>query len=1637
MFSTWLLVAGIAVARTPPAASLSSQSTSQPLPLHYPVQPSDIALFGELRPPSSALARDNVCLEKGSWAMFYLPAFTHAQIELRPENARPQLNVLKMSGPEKLQGILAFVDHPTKPLRPNLRTLVNSDTSRRAFLISSSTSVCINVAVRSKRSPDLAWSRAWRSDWNMQDPLALPPSRWFDLNPGHPQRHERFAQTQAFKELTRAHPESWPFVRWLAKLHRLNTAFALKPSRLAQFGQEALGPPDNASFSELASPFAEASPHAPMQVTVAGPGLFELRARVVAPAKTPASSVPPLLEVRTQTRHISFPTLLRPKANQDQASLGPMARRRIWLPKGEHKLTMLAHNARMRLSLRKAQATPRLSAALHHATPARALRKAKLELRRLKNRNASLANELAVFLAPWQSQRLSSQLLFSAHARLCKVSSPWLCAYSALNLATQTKLPRPKLVQVITQACLSLQKLSLDRLGQSAAQQRLARLAQILHARGQSEKAVQCLGHQDPVLSPAYLQASLNLAPQHPSQASDPWLAAGLEWLEQTPSRITLKSAYLRRKKTKTRRVAIRPRNPKDLTSLRWLAPLDPAKPAKESKRIWTELSPDQTYIVDPTLHYDHLGQVMRLVFARPEKHPPTNRLDRIKINLGKQQEHLELTQAQQVFHWIISPNTHKLRIEAPPGTKILCDQPMRSPGQRPLIRFGQQPFWPINSDDEPLHFELGPSKTPTPISLKLRVQVSNQPEHRRTLPLSIESDKAPPIGLWLHYDPQTIDPSLHFGEFARSSFPLSVQLGTFPPESQLWVRPPNQSPPIAVSLLHQQSAHAPSAAPAIAPVPQQLLAAQGPPTLISRIARAQSFLQNGEIGRLRDELEWVAQSTTSELRAQQTALRSLFSVIDLRRLRSFFTLSDPTECQINSQTPSDGHNACPPTQAPFALRAAFLDQNTPPLANTKPQLEKKLQERAASLDLGNDRSIAAALHTISQYLHQDHDHRQSPSSDALVYGMLQKITHRIKGNVISTWLGMVSRRTRWKNIGFASQSAGHEWLEMPGHASRAIPSTPPWKDPSHTLDLSEHEQKVMQLSRSKRGKLLVQSYCGLARPTGQIGPTLLDIKINRGHHQQVKLIVDRLVQTQIPIQAGKTRIRFSIRHQQDRRCSVRVLEQSRPESDWTPITLTRNQRFFVAEPGAPVTLHARGPGTINIQVRSQDPKASQLPAVLQVQGPEKPAFSRKIKLSPLIDTQAKVKRVPAAASSLPSETSFLMSEPGIYRYEVQSPGPQYLVRAKTRVEAKTRPPKHRLGGVMHALQQRLSEPSLPMNVAPRIPAPHTQAQLRQPVKANRAGIWEMQAGAGLLSDLEYDQPNARWTTQVHGAWLGALAPQKLWLKGQLSLGSENRISPAIRARTTLFGSNAKAWLRGQLSFDWASQYLHRVAQSYGASGRMEFSLRRALTQPISWDLLAELRFSYRAFSKNTSTVANSSIKDALHRYVYRNYVQNHPLAFRPRIQLVWRRFYDIRAYLGQDLWLNSDLNSIDRTRAWLTVSGLIDPFGPKRRVFWAYDTGYRFSFVPVDTHRAQNFLRNEFMFNLKASWRFSRNRLWEVMANSTLLTQSEQPPHLRFLLSTRVAFDRFGPLLHRPIQYRRYPRELKTSDWNEKETTP
>lgn len=1653
MFPRFLIAAGcllsimglwtkVSLARSTPAASLSSQVFLQDLPFHYPVHPSNIGLFGELRPPSTATLQTRACLSEGSSAMFWLPALSHAHIHVEEQSGHQDLKLLKLSGPKQLQGILAFVEHPISTETKRGVDVYNSDTVRRAFLVSSASSACIRIQGSSRRTPNQAWSRAWRSYWNTEDPRKDPPADWFDHNPTHPRRLESMSQTRALRELTRSFPESRPFARWLGALHRLELATQLRPQRLANFGDERLLQPEvpeldtPLDFSNPAHPFAVITPTHPLAVRVQGPGIFELRARVSGQQDDASSGSRPRLQVNTQNRRIADLALLPPNVHSSTPDLGPVTRHRFWLPKGEHRIAMAPTQAKVRVSLRQARATPRLAARLSHATIDRALRKAEFELRKLRRVDPALATTLAHLLAPWQREPKPFPASLSDHQRLCHASRPWLCAYSAKRLSLPLQNTRSKLLASLSQACQHLRGLRVQGLEQSLVQQQLAGLSQLLVAHHARPQAAQCLGQTKTLRNAAYLEAALNH--QGPGQATllDPWIGAAMAWFEQKPASLSLKRAYLRRKKEQSRLFAIAPTKLEDARALYWFQPLDEATSTRSSKQTWTQLAPNRRYTLVPEPTRDAQGQVMRLVIAPPPPSPKRPAQLEVFVKLGTTKHRLLLNGTQRQFHWILSPHHHQIEVLAPPETKILCDLSVQDQAKLALPRFAQRKFWQRLPRSAPLRFDFGSSKTNAPRSIKLRVQVSDRPEYRQILPLHIEGNNGSSIGVWLHYDPKTIDPSIQFGDFPRTSYPISIQLGALSSPSQFWIRTSPSAPKLALSFLRAQlrspiPASTRSGIPKAQAIAPQL-SAQGPGSLQEHLHRANFFFQQGQLSALRDELAWIASSEQKTLDAERSQLLALLRRVAQRSRRALFAFTDPQNCKHSIPSPSQRY--CPETSGNIALRAQFLDSKPATASPSKDQVEQALRQQAARLDLNNDESVAQALAAVSTYISEGNASNQSASNDALVFGMLDQITKRINGSVLSAWKGKVARRTRWKSIEYASQSAGHEWLGRtdPTQTDPTLPT--PWQDPAHTLILAEHQSQVLQLDRPRASRLKVQGSCRPTRPSSPSHSTSIHIKINRHQVHQLALKDHQVQDLSFPIAVGKTRLTLSIPHLGERTCMARVLEQDPIRLDWSPVDLRRKERWFVAKEQQAVTLHARGPGTLKLQVRSLNAAAQ--PVIVNRLGPTGASLSTQVVPSTTFDPNARIQRASRPQSSTPVEHSLLMSHPGVYRFEVQSQGSEYLVRAKTRVAAQERSPKVRFRGVLRSLQERLSagQPPIEVPIRPQPPRPHLRLDHK---KKAVSGIWELQAGAGLFSDLEYDQPNSRWSTQLHGGWLGQLYPNRLWLKTQLSVGSEDRVMPAGRAQVQMYAANRRAWLRGQLQVQAASQYLHRFAHSYGVSGRIELSLRSLRAQPGNWDLLTDLRLSYRGFSKNTVDIAQGSIKNALHRYVYRSYVHDHPFSLRPRLQLVWRRFYDLRAYLGQDLWLNADLKSIDRTRAWLKVSGLVDRYRSKGRVFWSYDAGYRFSYVPTDLHRSSAFFRHELLLDLKAAFRLSPARLWEIAASSTVLTQSQQPASLRFLLSAKVAWDRLGPLRHRPVQLRRYPREINPSDWTYPEPRP
>lgn len=1622
-------------------ASLSPKTVAKNLPIYYPVQPGKISLFGEISPSPLASAQSSACLSEGSWGMFWVPALSHAQIHIQgPENPG-ELKVRRLSGPTPLQGILAIVEHPIQRGSAGVDVLFNSDTVRRAFLVSSDSRTCIQIQRPTRQSPDLAWSRAWQHLSKIQDPLSLLPLRWFEQDSDHPLWIQHFARVQAFKELLQDFPESWPFVKWLASLHRLDIALQLQPSQFSKFREEHLFEPTelqkkiDPDFSNPDHPFSVASPGKPLQIKVQGPGSFELRAQVLAPAHTAVPPRAPTIHVKTAHRRIADLTLLSPKPHQVIPSLGPIRRHRFWLPKGAHQIAIDTSPSTVRLSLRKAQRVPSLSTFLRHKTPLRALRKARRELKALKKIDSRLSSDLTDFLSPWTPQTLAKHQTHIKDNSLCSDARPWLCAYWALNLAKDPKASPAQVISSAKRACQQLQDIKGGLHQKKAAQYQLAKLAGVLWKHRQAHAAKQCLGHPKAIMDAEYLAASLRYQIPMAQSSTDPLVLTGMEWFKKKPSSQLLKSTYLRRRRTQNKKVSVKPQGAESLVPIRWLHPVEKDAQVPRHRRVWRKIDSKRPYILAPQPTGSGQAQTLRVLIALP-KHPSKDpEHKKVQLSLGSKTYSLQLQAKQQVFHWIVSPHEQELRFRAPPGTQVLCDQPVQPREGGPVARFVQRQFWPNLNRPASLRFDLGQYKSNAPISVSFRVQVAQNTRRRQVLPLSIQTEDRNALGLWLHYDPQTLDSKLAIEKALKSSYPVSVQLGVLDSPSVLKIVPHKKETKLWVSLQRTQgrTSQVPitTAPPEATEAP--IIIAQGPASLREHINRAKDLLHTGQRKRLRDELEWIAHSKDSELQDERARLATLLRQIGQQPRTSLFSLTDPQDCTIDRSAGVQGKRHCREETGVFSMRAEFLDQHPLALGSSTSKVHQQLQAQADSLDLENDDSILGALSTISSYLRQPSSEQRSSASDALVFGMLDGISKRISGGVLSAWRGIVARKTRWKNIEFASQSAGHEWIETPGHSKNPLFSAP-WQDPTHTLALSEHQQRVFLLTRSKPTTLRLQAYCKATRPQNPGADPILSFKLNRGPAHAVSLSDGPSTQHPVSIPAGKTRL--TLRGEQEQSCLLRVLEQMPDSQTWSPIDLTGRQRWFLVKAHQPAVFHSRGPGTLRLQLRRLDPNAKVGSIKIESQGPSSTNFSKQLKVDTPPDAQAKLQRDPKISSSHPTEFSTLMSQPGVYRYQVQSDGPEYLIRAQNRVPAQTRPAKQRTSDVIESLRRRLSSTSSPIPVHARN-RPNTMLRQASSEASKRSGkgIWQLEAGAGLLSDLDYDQANSRWSTQLQGSWFASLVPNRLWLKTGLTMSSEDRVVPAGKAQLRLYASNQRAWLRGQLEVFGASQYLHRFAHRYAFLGRIEFSLRSLRARPAAWDLLADLRASYHRFSKSTLDIADSLLGKALHRYVYRDYVKEHPLSLRPRIQLVWRKFYDIRAYAGQDLWFNSDLKSIDRTRSWLKISGLLGSYRTKHSMFWTYDAGYRFSYALADLHRNTSFLRSEFMLNLKSAFRINNRSLWEISAGTTVFTQSEQPTSLRFLLSAGIAFDRAGPLAHRPIQLRRYPRELRTGEWFDPQT--
>lgn len=1625
--------------------SFSSQALSENQPFFFPVQPAKIALFGPVRPPSTAASVSRATIGNGQWGMFWVPALSNVELQIDqiPGNTT-DLSLLKITGSSPLNGILGFLESPLTRTSAGTYRVFNPDPTRRAFLIQSrSEPVQLRIQGQSQRVPNDAWRRAWRTFWKNFDGTQEARATWFDHRPSHPARLDFIANQLAVAQLADRFPQAKQVARWLLALKQLTWAESLRPVAAKQRPEELLcnKAARNATCDVLEPdrPFPIVHGERPLTLTIAGGTTFEIRARRVGNSDSKARE---FLRIRTKHRHLGslelYPHFGQTPPGQP-LPLGSQRTLRFYLPPGEHSVEINYAGQGAQVSLRALHRSKRLSEHFANATIPRAFKRASRALRRLHRTDPHLAATLEPLLDPWRTSPIAPNPGLKAYDQRCSAKLPWLCAQDVLELARYRSLSSKSLTPRITLACDRLRQIQPKTSSAKRVQQRLlAQLASALQEQKQSQAAQSCLGARSPISNSSYLKALLDQAPL-PQMGQDPLLAAGYRWLSQRRESQDLRSAFWRRWNEGSRPHSLAPARSSEAPRYRWLTPA--RRPQASPSKLWAKLMANQDYLLDAQASSAGSGNstVLRLGLALSSQAERKGIKHRsVIVQIGPDRHHVELTPKFQIFSWIISPDAHFVKVHAPKDTRIYSDHsPTWSLSNQ---QYRHESLWAMRSEQGHTLFPLARTRMGLPLSLRLRVSLTDEPEHRRTLPLLIHNDRFEPQKLWVHYDPQSVDPALQSGDFGKASFSLPVTLGPLGGATQLWMTSTSESPKVALSV--QERITIPQNLASPRPLSQGspdevIYSAQGPQTLQHRLSRAHRFLDAGRYSELRDELEWILLQPQARLQTQQSSLNRLLEGLAQSERNPRFSYRSP-----------GGANAR------VSMRAAFLDPDPSPRHPVNHA--RSLELEAQSLRESKYSSISRAMLSLSNFMGADTKAEQKSKLAPLAYGMLLRISNFLKGPKIDGWLAQLAAQTHWSPIKYAEQSSGHEMVrhhppleqEPPSRTTQILAA--PWSHHRFAQTITPGQNQVFSLQRSKKGELELQvfcrdrvpqkSQCNLTKdlPFGQQQKvcnaplsSTMTIRRDRRSVQTLKIRPGTLERTKLWVFSGSNRIELSIQGRPDRLCGFMLFEKDQRSDRLTPLAHSQSRRWFVSTPNQTVALHAQGPGVIKLSLRSLSNERNWKPAKLIVRSPSGRVFRSSMPVNATKDPELTLERNPNLGITHASEQLILMPQAGPYRLELQGQQAELLIRAQQR---RTHPPRvesSRHPGLVRMLQSRLRTGSVPRALA--VPAQSDpQLSLRESVHSTqwptKLGIWDISGRAGFQADSEYEETRPRFNTQAGITWTKAIWPGHLWNQTSLQISSENRIRPAMWLQSRVYAAHSGIF--AQVALRGAIQPLNRWAHGLSAWARLGLSTRKLFAPHAHWDLRPELRFSYRGFSRATQDIVSSRYSKGLHASIYRRYILDHPFSLRPRIELKWRRFYDLRATLGQDLWLNANFASVDRVRGWLNLTGLLDPFERWNRTQWTYKLGYRFSFAPEDQHRKDSFSRHELSLGLSASWRVNRSRRWTLAANNTLILQPKSDTSNRFMLSARLSFDASGPLFHRPPYLKPFPHELKTSPW-------
>ncbi|MCY0987255.1 hypothetical protein OV203_08985 [Nannocystis sp. ILAH1] len=640
---------------------------------------------------------------------------------------------------------------------------------------------------------------------------------------------------------------------------------------------------------------------------------------------------------------------------------------------------------------------------------------------------------------------------------------------------------------------------------------------------------------------------------------------------------------------------------------------------------------------------------------------------------------------------------------------------------------------------------------------------------------------------------------------------------------------------------------------------------------------------------------------------------------------------NQPAPKALSLKTPA----RLPADPAELALRAALLDAAARPAEAFRAWHRVYAATERWQVGLAGIKSALAALDEPTT----------SPEGAGLAYGLALRVRPAIRTPYLDRLANIAGERSRWSHLILSEERGSREHVDLakqPAPATvtadaRAALLAAPFPTKG-ALMLRPGQPVLIDLARG-HDALGFELWCREVRPElGGVAPT---VRFWMGeellHTQAVSADTLTLAEFAVPARDAVTLELDDASHAY--LCLARL---RRPEAR----QVARTDRWHVARPRRPVEFIVLGPTTVQIEVHGR-PASDVSVAIARGSEPFGPARS----------LGSPSGHVPSDLS--PKTKNDLAVHPPIQVLTLADSGPlrmrlapgvgPALVRVHQRLDAEAepvppRPPRRRV-------------PRLAEETAPPAPIPHPPAAVpprdRQVQKFGTPYV-DLHLGTDDLEDSDDLRPRASGIVRL--GYARELLARRLWIEVNPELRPREDTALVAGGRLSFQAFFPRAGLRAWVSAASLVQTEHQVQPwSLRGEGRID----RPTWLAPRLQLLPGLDLAYRYQSLDSM---NAFPRGELHPRVYQWYVEDHPLVFRPTLDLRVVAWQDARVVVGADMMPNSDFRSVDQVSMHAGIAGALALYG---RVVPEFALDYEASIRLKDPDRDKTYLRSRILAGL------------------------------------------------------------------------